>query len=341
MCTVSGLTYGSVVLIAAALVGVTRANDVEATKVLFARSEWILKWSWGANVEVTFSKDGTMFSAGKGDHFPNYSGAWSVTGPRTVLANGWEWELSADGKLLYNTDAKKRLFRAFHRGTKPPPADPAMKGILTQPGMVWVKQGTDKRFTFALSTDGLAVRNEDGKRIESFWWQECGAQFCVAYGPAIVGYVLRGRDKSVFVKTLYNETFQLEPAKAGDPLPPKKFDRAKSPFYGTSWCRQDGKGALHMLTFSKRGTVSSSDFETKSEWDAFDDQNVRFQIGDKRFKLAFDAEQKRLIGGAGSLREIWFAGRIPPKLGLAERKVLQDMLAAPRQIWDDGEVPIF
>ena len=107
MCTVSGLTYGSVVLIAAALVGVTRANDVEATKVLFARSEWILKWSWGANVEVTFSKDGTMFSAGKGDHFPNYSGAWSVTGPRTVLANGWEWELSADGKLLYNTDAKK------------------------------------------------------------------------------------------------------------------------------------------------------------------------------------------------------------------------------------------
>ncbi|MDR2849663.1 MAG: hypothetical protein LBW77_03860 [Verrucomicrobiota bacterium] len=317
-----------------------RADDAEKTKALFADSTWVINWvSWPAgNDTITFSKDGRFASTGA-MYYPKYSGAWTVTGERAGEANGMAFELSADGKQLYNVTANKTGFRVLNRGTKPPPSDPAVKEILTQPGIVWVRQGTDKRTTWAFGQDDVAIGKEGVKSVKP-WGRGSGGMFIIY--PEI-GFLLTG--KEVAIRTSQNGLYLPERAQPGDPLPPQKTDRAKSPFYGTSWSRLDAKAALHTLTFGTKGTVSDSDFPKESpEWTAYDDQTVRYKIDGKTASLAYDTGRKLLIFDDGNRRDVWFAGKTPPRPTLVETKALKDTLTDAKQVWvcwDEGKKTVY
>jgi hypothetical protein len=61
-------------------------------------------------------------------------------------------------------------------------------------------------------------------------------------------------------------------------------------------------------------------------------------------KLKLDADKKRLVRDDAQVREVWFAGRVPPRVSMTETKQLKDLLADPSKAWvnwDGGKKTVY
>ena len=322
--------------------------DPEKVKALFAGTEWCVRGLPGEGT-VTFAGNGRASCSGSVSK-KIFEGSWNATGERKIAVGDTTLELSADGRQLYAT-VEKKSFHVLWRGKNPPPPDPAVLEALAKPGIVWMMLRYGKRETFAFSPDsGFVMWGRDGKVEEWKWYQAVGNRIVYMESNKwqIHVYLIRNEKGEYILKggdEKWHATYSQEPAQPGDPLPPQKVSRAKSPFGGTAWCGVDGKGKPFTVTFMANGTVSDSALPNeKPEWNHYEDGTVRYRISDKTRRLILDAEKNRLVREDEKTREVWFPGRALPKMGLAETKRLKDALADPSKVWvywDEGKAHVY
>jgi len=319
--------------------------DVEKTKALFAGSEWC-SYTGGWKSSVTFEANGTLTIKASGSGDADRIGQWIVSGPSRASGDTWEWVISPDRKELYST--KGNSFRVYYRGKAMPPEYPFLRPTLAKPGIIWVMQGTKERKTLAFNTDFDTVYSVDGVEKKP-------STMVLLYGGG--SFYLYGEEQEKIYHLIQDEkggrilcdwasvTYKPEPAQPDDLLAPQKISRAKSPLNGTSWCRFDNKGKLVTLTFAANGTVSDFDFpKDKPEWEPYDNGSVRYKVTGGVRKLKLDADKKRLVREDAQVREVWFAGRTPPRVSMTETKQVKDMLADPSKVWvnwDGGKKTVY
>ena len=310
------------------------AFDAEKTKALFAGTEWNSRYyEWRS--DVSFAADGTLTIKASGYGDKDRTEKWTPSGPRSVKGDNREWEISPDGKEVYASGRSigGRIFIGYYRGKSYPPEYPILRGTVAKPGIVWVQQGVEERRTCAFNGELDLARGTNGEeqQVPSGLRVPGGGQFSVGSAWFFLvpdgkgGWLLRESNGSIY---------KPEPALPSDPLPPQMISRARSPFSGTTWCRIDGTGKLHSLTFAANGTVSTSAFpQEKPEWNPYDNGSIRYKIKGDTYSLTLDADKKRLVRENSRVREIWFAGRQPPKVGMTEEKLLKDILADESKAW--------
>ena len=329
------------------------AFDAEKTKALFAGTEWVSYWA-GWRSEITFAADGTMTVKVSGEYSntaDNRVVRWTPTGPRSVKDDKHEWIIAPDGKEMYPIK-EKGSFNAYHRGKKYPPEFPFLRATLAKPGIVWVEQGKNKRITFAFNGEMGVVWGVDG--VEKYQWHSTsqsfgGGQFYFRKEAPLehfMFYLIQDERGGRFLRDGWSGAiYKPEPAQPGDPVPPNVISRASSPFGGTSWCRPDGKGKVLTLTFAANGTVSDSSFPNeKPEWDPYDDGSIRYKVKDGTRKMKLSEDKKLLVREDSKRREIWFAGRQPPRVSMTEEKQLKSTLADKDKAWvnwDDGKKTVY
>jgi len=316
-----------------------------AQEALFAGSEWFSQYG-GWKSSVTFETGGSLVIKAIGFAGTDRTAQWEATGPGRASGDSWEWVLSPDKKELY---AKRDvLVRPYYRGKAMPPELPLLRPTLAKPETVWVLQGAKERTTIAFNTDMDAVHGIGGVEGKP-------ATRSLLYGGGAF-YLYGGECESIFF-LIQDETgnrilvnwnggvYKPEPARPGDPLAPQKISRARSPLNGTTWCRLDNKGRLLTLTFAANGTVSDFDFpKEKPEWEPYDNGSVRYKPSGGMRKLTLDADKKRLVREDSQVREVWFAGRTPPRVSMTETKQLKDLLADPSKAWvnwDGGKKTVY
>ena len=214
-----------------------------------------------------------------------------------------------------------------YRGASLPQDYPFLVMTLAKPNTVWRLQEAKERTTLAFGADWDLVQGKDGEATDfSVTWH---------YGRTVFIYhldwlFLLQDENGGWILRRGKKIYKPEPAQPGDPLPPMKTSRARSPFPNTTWCRMDGKGKLHTLTINANGTVSDTAIPNeKPEWEPYDNGTVRY----KGRRLLLDAQQKILLRENDKVREVWYSGRQPPKLGLIETKQLKETLANPSVEW--------
>jgi len=317
------------------------AFDPEKTKALFAGTEWVTLFH-GWRSEVTFAADRSLIIKADGYGDKNRTDTWTPSGPRSVKGDNGEWVMAPDGRELYMTG--KQSFRAFYRGKKYPPEYPFLWNTLAKPGIVWVQQGVNERRTIAFNGERDMVHGKDGvegkgDNISSTFG---GGSFHVpgAVSGSLILYLVQDENGERYLRDWGSGIYKPEPAQPGDVIPPQAISRARSPFNGTSWCRVDGKGKVFTLTFAANGTVSDSVFPNeKPEWIPFEDGSVRYKVKDGTRKLTLGADKKFLVREDKKVREIWYSGRQPPRLGMLDTKQLKETLADPSKAWvswDEG-----
>ena len=314
------------------------AFDAEKTKALFAGTDWYT-CGGGWHSIVTFAADGAL--AVKVPVFPDKdrTGQWVPTGPRSVSGDKGEWVMSKDGSELHVTGraGERNAFTVFYRGKKCPPEFQLFRATLAKPGIVWVLQGREKRTTLAFNGELDDAVGENGveqkpsRGINVFG----GGLFHLVRDDYGGLFWLTQDEKGEWVlRDWVKRVYKPEPAQPGDPLPAQRISRAKSSFGGTSWCRPDGKGKLLLLTFAANGTVSDSNFPNeKPEWIPYDNGSVRYTVKGGERRLKADADKKRLVREDDKVREIWFAGRTLPRVGMIETRQLKDTLADEAKVW--------
>ena len=342
-----------VLLCAVAFVCASRAQeafDAEKVKALFAGSEWYSRFDiWRS--DVTFGADGvlTIKASGWGDK--DRVEKWAPSGPRSVSGTRWQWTISPDGKELYvpggaNSDFG---FTVYYRSVAVPPEYPFLRETLAKPGIVWVQQGTEQRRTVAFN----------GELNDA--WGENGVEKSPSTGVYVFGagkFRLTGSDYGDYLFYLIQDesgerilcdqkgvVYKPELAQPGDPLPPQKMSRASSRLGGTSWCRMDGKGKVLTITFLANGTVSDSAFPNeKPEWDPYDNGSIRYKLKDGARRMTLSEDKKILVREDSKAREIWFAGRQPPRVSMTETRQLKETLADKSKAWvcwDEGVKTVY
>ncbi|MCL2104655.1 MAG: hypothetical protein FWH21_06345 [Kiritimatiellaeota bacterium] len=323
--------------VATAIVPIVYAQgegDADKTRALFAGTEWC-SLIGARRSSVKFEPNGTLTIKASGSGGTDRIAQWMVSGPGRVSGDTWEWVLSPDKKELY---AKKGPSVApYYRGTAMPPEFPYLRPTLAKSGIVWVMQGGNERKTIAFNMDLDVVHGIDGVKGKPPTKTSIygGSAFYLHGGECEnVFFLVQDEKGERYLCNWFDAIYKPEPARPSDPLAPQKISRAKSPLNGTTWCRLDNKGKLITLTFAANGTVSDFDFpKEKPEWDPYDNGSVRYKASGGVRKLMLDADKKRLVREDPLVREVWFAGRTPPRVGLAETKQLKDTLADPSKAW--------
>jgi len=327
--------------IAIALVLVTAAHaqeafDAEKTKALFAGTEWNTQYSGWQKRTVVFEPNGVMMMKAA-DGEKDKTDKWKPTGPFSVSGDQGEWTLSPDKKELYATGTSGRKFLVYYRGPTLPSEYPFLRATLTKPGIVWVQQDVAERITFALNAELDNVWGVGGIRKKSKEVSIVGGGAFITVGEPYytMFYLVQSENGERFLRDSTGKvTLRPEPAQPGDPLPPQMIARVKSPFGGTSWCRMDGKGKVFTLTFAASGTVSDSATPNeKPEWNAYDDNSIRYKSKSGMRTLTLSEDKKRLVREDDKAREIWFSGRQPPRASMTETRQLKDLLADPSKAW--------
>ena len=319
--------------------------DGEKTKALFAGSEWCSLIGARRSI-VTFEPNGTLTIKASGTGGSDRITQWAVSGPGRVSGDSWEWVIAPDRKEMY---AKKGASIApYYRGTAMPPEFPFLRPTLAKPDTVWVMQNVKERRTLAFNIELDAVYGVDGVEGKPFTRTALygGAAFYLYGGDCEnVFFLVQDEKGGRYLCNWSDAIFKPEPAQPGDPLAPQKISRARSPLSGTTWCRLDNKGKLITLTFASNGTVSDFDFpKEKPEWVPYDNGSVRYGVPGGARKLKLDADKKRLVREDVSVREVWFAGRVPPRVSMTETKQLKDLLADPSKVWvnwDGGKKTVY
>ena len=357
----------AVLLLSAAVAGAAHAEeafDAEKTKALFAGTEWVFLHDWHAlQVSVTFAKDGKMTSKCKDVFKTAFTGNWYPSGPRKItVGEDTTCEISTDRRKVYVTYPKDRRFIVLYRGKQMPPRDPSTVAILCKPGMIWASVVDGSRMTIAFDADFNAERaafglkegecvqckvaQHDGYFMEVYldkdglsWVDDVG-------GTGGAGLLLMPDEKGGWVLKNYFHEFRQEPIRPGDALPPQKIRHAASPLSNTVWTTFDGKtGKLRTLSFGANGKANDSAFPSeRSEWNHYDNDIVLCKTQGHQRKLTVNINKGRLMIENNDVREVWFLGKTPPRLGLNEAKQLKERLADKSMAWfnwDAGKKTVY
>jgi len=216
--------------------------------------------------------------------------------------------------------------------------------VLCKPGIIWATQFEGRRATIVFDTDDIAVVSNfvEGK-VEHCRLRSWGGYFFnlrlgeSGYDTAdVVGDIALVQDRKGgwSLKNYYVELLP-GPIQPGDALPPQTISRERSPLKGTSWCTFDARTAkLRTLSFASNGKVTDSGIQGQGgEWNQYENDTVRYKIGNHTRKLTINMNQKRLMREDGDVREVWFQGGQPPRLGLAETKKMKETLADKSKAW--------
>ena len=337
------------------------AFDAKKTEALFAGTGWVFHTMyppWEAS--VTFNRDGRIVYKGEEGWQNTFSGKWMPSGALAVTVNNTAiCEFSPDRKRLYVTDPEKKRLAVLYRGTKLPSLDAETAKILWKPDTVWAAQIEGRRATIAFEAEArLAVINnvKEGKVEYGIMNMYGGHEIEILYddgrwetpylGSDERAILLTQDEKGGWVLRNYYHEFRPEPVQPGDVLPPQKISRERSALKGTSWCTFDGKTAkLRSLSFASNGVATDSAFQgQRGEWNPYENDTVRYKIGDHTRKLTVNMNQKRLMREDGDVREIWFQGGQPPRLGLVETKKMKETLADKSKAWfnwDGGKKTVY
>ena len=353
----------AVLLLSAAVTGATHAEeafDAEKTKALFAGTEWAFWKLWGGgDTVVSFARDGRVTAKGKTDWQNLFSGKWVASGSRSITINDETLcEISADKKRIYVTSPEKQSIAILYRGTKVPPDDPESIKILCKPNTIWVAQIEGRRATLAFESESMwvTVNNVKADKLEQCErWTANGGYHLELWldahsyegMPDGVNTLLLAQDKNGdwILKNYYHE-FRPEPIQPGDALSPRKINRAASPLSNTMWTTFDSKtGKLRTLSFGANGKANDSAFPAeRSEWNHYDNDTVRYKTQDRLRKLTVNMNKGRLMRENNDVREVWFLGKQPPRLGLNEAKQLKERLADKSMAWfnwDAGKKTVY
>jgi hypothetical protein len=343
------MSYRSVCVAAWVAVAVVTAAhaqgdfDAEKVKAMFAGTEWYTHFA-GWSSTVKFEADGALAVKASGYGDKDRTGTWKPTGPSSVFGDKKEWVMSPDKKELYVTGNE---FFVYYRGKSMPPEYPFLRETLAKQGIVWVQQGTGDRKTLAFNGELDVASGKNGAEIEQHKGTHVfGGGAFIPYGiDGRLFYLGRSEKGEWFLRNSWKWIYKPEPAQPGDPLPPQKMARVRSPLNGTTWCRMDGKGKVLLLTFNANGTVSDSAFPNeKPEWDPYDNGTVRYKLKDGARRLTHDADKKRLSRIDGKRYEVWFAGRQLPRVSMTETQQLKQTLADKSKAWvnwDDGKKTVY
>jgi len=341
--------------------GTQEAFDAKKTEALFAGTGWVFHTiypPWEAF--VTFNKDGRVVYKGEAGWQNTFSGKWIPSGSLSVTVNNTTiCEFSPDRKRIYVTDTENKRLAVLYRGAKIPSLDSETSKIIWKPDTVWVAQIEGRRATIAFEADArLAVINnvKEGKIEHGRMGMYGGHEIEILYddgrwntpdlGSDERAVFLTQDEKGGWVLKNYYHEFRPEPIQPGDPLPPQKISRERSPLKATTWCTFDSKTAkLRTLSFASNGKVSDSGIQGQGgEWNPYDNDTVRYKIGDHSRRLTINMNQKRLTRESNDVREIWFQGGQPPRLGLMETKKMKETLADKSKAWfnwDGGKKTVY
>jgi len=299
------------------------AFDAAQVKGLFGGTTWVDHLQ-----VVSFLADGTL-TINRGATVLVKT-TWEPSGVRSVKGNNVEWTLTPNAAELHMTGAT--VFRIYYRGKAFPPEAPFVKKTLAQPDVVWVLQGVSWRRTFAFNGELDVACGDNGVASMDTIYLSGGRGFWLGRWQG--HYLLQDAKGQWSLRSEFNGVYKPEPAQPGDPLAPQRISRAKSPFGGTTWCRLDGKGKLLTLAFAASGTTSDSAFrDERPEWVPYEGNAVRYTAGQQNRRLALDTERQRLVREDITVREVWFPGRQPPQLKMAEAKLLKETLTDESKTW--------